>query len=261
MRIAPLLFAASLAGVPAIGQNAATTPVGRMAAEAHPTLTVAAIHLHDPNSRRRGFNFEGSRYVVRGESVESLIMFAYAVHRKQILGGPEWLRADRYDIEGKPDVPGEPNLKQQQEMLQKLLAERFSMHVTRENRDMPVYAIQIAKGGPKLTRAAKPDSEPDVQGNGHGTETTLTFTSVSLDDLPLALQFVIPDRPVINQTSVTGRYDFSLRYTPDEARATDPNAPPGIFTAIQEQLGLKLQPVKAPVDVLVIDAIERPSEN
>ena len=261
MRLAAVLFASFLAA-PALAQNQATaSPATRMAADAHPSLAVAAIHLHDPNSRRQGFNFEGSRYVVRNESVESLIMFAYAIHPKQILGGPGWIRTDRYDIEGKPDFPGEPGLKQQQEMLQRLLAERFGLRFVREKRELPVYSIQIAKGGPRLTPAAKPDAEPDVQGTGHGTETTLTFTSISMVDLPLAMQFSIPDRPVINQTGLAGRYDFKLRYTYDEVRATDPNAPPGMFTAIQEQLGLKLQPVKAAVAVLVIDHVERPSEN
>lgn len=181
-------------------------------------------------------------------------MFAYGIHPKQILGGPEWIRTDRYDIEGKTDFPGEPGLKQQQEMLQQLLAERFGLHFARKKRELPVYSIQIAKGGPRPTPAAK----PDVQGTGLGTETTLTFTSISMVDLPVAMQFSIPDRPVINQTGLAGRYDFKLRYTDDEVRATDPNAPPGLFTAVEEQLGLKLQRVKVPVDVFVIDSVQKP---
>ena len=231
-----------------------------MAADAHPSLAVAAIHLHDPASRRQGFNFEGSRYTVRNEPVASLLMFAYAIHPKQIVGGPDWVRTDRYDIEGKPDVPGEPSLKQQQEMLRKLLFDRFGLKIKREQRELSVYAIQVAKGGPKLKSAADPDAEPDQEGEGHGTEQTQIYTSATMKDFALGMNFFM-DRPVVDQTGLSGKYDFRVRYTYDEVRATDPNAPPGMFTAIQEQLGLKLQPVKTPVDVLVIDAVEKPSEN
>jgi len=260
MRIAPLLFAASLAGVPAMGQNAPITPATRMAADAHPSFAVAVVKLHDPNSHHQGFNFEGSRYVVRNQSVASLVMFAYAVHPKQIVDGPDWVRTDRYDIEGKPDTPGEPSLKQQQEMLRKLLFDRFGLKIKREKRELPVYAIEVAKGGPKLTAAANPNAEPDQDGEGHGTEMTQIYTSATMKDFAMGMNFFM-DRPVVDQTGLTGKYDFRVRYTYDEVRATGPNAPPGMFTAIQEQLGLKLQPMKAPIDVLVIDHVERPSEN
>jgi uncharacterized protein (TIGR03435 family) len=245
---------------PAIAQDTAAAPVARMAADAHPTLAVAAIHLHDPNSRRQGFNFEGSRYTVRNQSVASLVMFAYAIHPKQIVDEPEWVRTERYDIEGKPDVPGEPSLKQQQEMLQKLLAERFKLHFNREKRELSVYAIQVAKGGPKLKAAADPNAEADQEGEGHGTETTQIYTSATMKDFAMGMNFFM-DRPVVDQSGLTGKYDFRVRYTNDEVRATDPNAPPGMFTAIQEQLGLKLQPEKTATDVLAIDHVERPSEN
>jgi uncharacterized protein (TIGR03435 family) len=259
MRPPAVLFAFALAA-PVLAQSSSTTPVARMAADAHPSFAVAVIKLHDPNSHRQGFDFEGSRYTVRNQSVASLVMFAYAVHPKQIVGGPDWVRTDRYDIEGKPDVPGEPSLKQQQEMLRKLLFDRFGLKIKREQRELPVYAIQLAKGRPKLTAAASPDSEADQNGEGHGTEMTQIYTSATMKDFAMGMNFFM-DRPVVDQTGLTGKYDFRLRYTYDEVRTTDPNAPPGLFTAIQEQLGLKLQPVKAPVDVLVIDHVERPSAN
>jgi len=247
--------------VPACAQSVpATAKVERMAADAHPSLAVAAIHLHDPNSRLQGFNFEGSRYTVRNQSVASLMMFAYGIHPKQIADAPDWVLHDRYDIEGKPDVSGEPTLKQQQQMLQKLLTERFGLHFKGEKRELSVYAIQIAKGGPRLKPASNPDAEADQDAEGHGTETTQIYTSARMADFAMGMQFFM-DRPVVDQTGLTGRYDFRLRYTYDEVRETDPNAPPGMFTAIQEQLGLKLQPVKAPVDVFVIEHVERPSEN
>ena len=128
------------------------------------------------------------------------------------------------------------------------------------HRELAIYAIQIAKGGPKLTPAKYPDATPNERSSGKGTEATVTYTSATMQDFTAGEQRFL-DRPLIDQTGLTGKYDFSLHYTYDEARATDPNAPPGIFTAMQGQLGLKLVPVKAPVDVLVIDHVERPSEN
>jgi uncharacterized protein (TIGR03435 family) len=151
-------------------------------------------------------------------------------------------------------------LRQQQEMLQKLLADRFQLKFHRDKRELPVFALQIAKGGPKLKPAANPDAEADESGNGRGTEQTIVFTSASMGDFTLNEQFFV-DRPVVDQTGLIGKYDFSLRYTYDEAKSTDPDAPPGLFTAVQEQLGLKFEPTKAPVDVFVIDHVEPPSAN
>ena len=262
-----LLFAAlTLAPTPTRAQTAppapasATLPVVPMSPTADPSFAVAAIKPHDPASKRQGFSTAGGRYTIRNETLSSLICFAYAIHSHQLVGAPDWLHTDPYDIEGKPDAEGEPSLRQQQSMIKKLLADRFQLKVHIEKRELPVYAIRVAKGGPKLTPAAHPDAQPDQDGNGRGTEMTQTYTSASLDDLVLGMNFFL-DRPAVNQTGLTGRYDFSIRYTYDVANTTDPNAPPGIFTAVQEQLGLKFEPVRAPVDVLVIDTISRPSPN
>ena len=231
-----------------------------MAADAHPSFAVAAIKPHDPDSRRQGFDAQGDRFTVRNQTVASLMQFAYAIYWRQIIDAPDWVFHDRYDIEGKTDTEGEPNLRQQQEMLQKLLADRFGLKFHRDKRELSVYAIQIAKGGPKLTAAANPDAQPDQDANGHGTELTQIYTSSSMADFAMGMQFFL-DRPIVDQTGLTGRYDLKLRYTPDEARATDPNAPPGIFTAIQQQLGLKLEATKASIDVFVIERAEKPTPN
>ena len=202
-----LSTAVLVATAPLIAQDTpAAVPVGRMPADAHPVLEVATIKLHDPASHHQGFNFEGSRYVVRNQSVASLIMFAYAIHPKQIVDGPDWVRTDRYDIEGKPDVAGEPNLKQQQEMLKKLLAERFGLKVRPDKRDLSVYAITVAKGGPKLTATASADAEADQEGEGHGTEMTQIYTSATMKDFAMGMNFFM-DRPVIDETGLTGKYD------------------------------------------------------
>jgi uncharacterized protein (TIGR03435 family) len=264
MRLRPkhFLIAASLTAGVALAQTApqSIVPVKRMAADAHPAYAVAAIKPHDPASHHQGFRADGDRFLIQNETVTSLIQIAYSIHPRQIIDAPDWLRKDPYDIDGKPDAEGEPSLHQQQEMIQKILADRFKLKFHREQRELPVYAIQIEKGGSKLKPAADPDAQADQGGSGHGTEQTITYTSSSIGDFIMGEQFFV-DRPLVDQTGLTGRYDFSIRYTYDEARTTDPNAPPGLFTAVQEQLGLKFQPTKAPVDVFVIDHVEHPSEN
>ncbi|HEX9198697.1 MAG TPA: TIGR03435 family protein [Acidobacteriaceae bacterium] len=261
MRFQSLLIATALTASTALAQSTGATPVKPMAADAHPSFAVAAIKPHDPNSRHQGFDAKGDRVTARDQSVTGMMMFAYGIHPRQIAGAPGWVSDDRWDVEGTSDTPGEPNLRQQQEMLQKLLADRFGLHFNREKRELAVYAIQVAKGGPKLKPAANPDAEADQDGSGHGTEFSLRFTSVSLPEFAMGMQFFVHDRPVVDQTGIAGRYDLTLRYTFDEAKSTDPNAPPGLFTAVQEQLGLKLDAVKAPADVFVIDHVERPSAN
>jgi bla regulator protein BlaR1 len=221
------------------------SPVAPMAADAHPAFAVATIKPHDPDSHHQGFNVAGDRFIIRNEGVVSLMMFAYAMDKHQIVDMPDWVDGAAYDIEGTVDTAGEPNLRQQQEMIRKLLADRFQLRLHRDKRELSVYAIRIAKGGPKLIPAANPAAEPDQDAKSHGTEVTVTITSASVADFILGMQFFL-DRPLVDQTGLTGRYDFSLRYTYDETHATDPDAPPGKFTAIQEQLGLKLDTVKGP---------------
>jgi uncharacterized protein (TIGR03435 family) len=257
-----VVLAAALAAGSALAQTApqSTVPVKPMAADAHPSFAVATIKPHDPAIGRQGFHNEGDRVSILNESIPSLMMFAYSINKHQVIDLPAWAETPSYDIEGTVDTEGEPSLRQQQEILQKLLADRFQLKFHREKRDISVYAIQIAKGGPRLKPAANPDAQPDQEGNGHGTEMTQTYTSCSIPNFILGMQFFL-DRPIVDQTGLTGLYDFTLRYTYDEAKSTDPNAPPGLFTAVQEQLGLKFQPAKAPVDVFVIDHAEAPSAN
>ena len=261
MRIPPwrsLIAAVAFTAASALAQT--STSVQRMAANAHPSFAVATVKPHDPNSNHQGFNVAGDRFTIRNESLTSLLMFAYSMHPSQIVDGPAWLGDTPYDIEGTTDTPGEPNQRQQQEMLRKLLAERFGLKFHHEKRALSVYAIQIAKGGPRLKPAANPDAEPDQDASSHGTEVTVTITSATMADFILGMQFFL-DRPLVDQTGLTGRYDFKLRYTYDETHATDPDAPPGKFTAVQEQLGLKFEPTKAPTDVFVLDHVEQPSAN
>ena len=241
--------------------QAGPVPVKMMAAEAHPVFEVATIKPSDPNDRSEGFHSNGRRIYIENQTVNKMLIFAYAVHSKQVVGGPDWFGTERFDINGVPDVEGVPNMRQQQEMVQKLLADRFGLKFHREKRELAVYALTDAKAGPKLTKSqGDPNGLGDQTGNGNMGEMTYKFTNNTMDDFALCMQFYV-DRPVVNQTGLTGRWDFVLKWTTNDLKAADPNAAPGMFTAIQEQLGLKLEAVKAPAEVLVVDHAERPSAN
>jgi uncharacterized protein (TIGR03435 family) len=252
-------LALALAAAHALAQGPA--PFKHMAADAHPSFAVAAIKLHDPTSSRQGFSSNADRVNIRNESVAAMIVFAYSLNKEQVLKAPAWATDEPYDIEGKADAEGQPNLRQEQEMVQKLLADRFQLKFHMEKRELSVYAVRIAKGGPKLSPAANPNGILDQTGNGGGNVQTIKYSDCSMSDFAFGEQFFF-DRPVVDQTGLAGKFDFTIRYTVDESRTSDdPNAPPGIFTAVQEQLGLKFEPAKAPADVYVIDHIERPSPN
>jgi uncharacterized protein (TIGR03435 family) len=232
-----------------------------MKSGAHPSFAVATIKPHDPASQRAGFSSNSDRVYIRNESVASMTAFAYGLNKQQILNAAGWADGDTYDVQGKADVEGQPNLHQEQEMVQKLLADRFQLKFHYEKRELSVYAVRVAKVGARLAPAAKPDNQLNQIVDSNGNVLTVQYTSCSMPDFAFGEQPFL-DRPVVDQTGLAGRYDFTLRYTADESRASDdPNAPPDIFTAVQEQLGLKLEPAKAQADVLVIDRVEKPSAN
>jgi len=130
-------------------------------------------------------------------------------------------------------------------MRQKLLASRFNLTFHRQKRDLSIYAITVAKGGPKLGKSAdSPNGVPAESGSGGADQQERTFKNNSMSDFAPGMQAYM-DRPVVDETGLTGRYDFELKWTPDESSTTDPNAAPGIFTAVQDQLGLKLDRPRA----------------
>src|ERR1700723_359459 len=235
-------------------------PMSPMAADAHPSFEVATIKPADPNELKGNFRIGGHRIYIENQSVDSLLSVAYAIHQKQIVDGPAWL-GTIYDTVGQADVAGVPNLHQIQEMLQKLLASRFDLTFHREKRELSIYAITVAKGGRKLAKSANNSNGlPPQSGSGSVGQLIRNYTNNSMSDFALGMQGFL-DTPVVDETGLAGRYDFVLKWTPDELNTNDPNAPPGIFTAVQEQLGLKLEPTRGTTDVLVISHIERPTEN
>ena len=235
--------------------------VPKMSADANPSFEVATIKPSDPNDHNYGFHLSGHSIFIENQTVNSLISFAYSVQQKQIAGGPAWFGTDRFDIKGVPDAEGEPSWQQQKVMLQKLLADRFKITFHREKRELSIYAITVLKSGPKLaTSKSDPNALADQTGNGNGSQQMVKYTNNSMAEFALALQSNL-DRPVVDQTGLNGKFDFSLEWTSDQSQAADSNAAPVFFTAIQEQLGLKIEATKGLADVLVIDHVERPSDN
>ena len=245
----------------------------RMATDAKPEFAVATIKPSRPDAPRGGYGIRAQVVTTTNVTVSWMIKLAYSVHADQISGAPSWVDSDRYDTVGRSDTPGEPSRDQMKLMIQKLLIDRFQLKFHTEKKELPVYAMVLAKGGPKLTvSAADPNAFPGI---GFGREPgviSLIGRNTGLNGVANGLQSNILDKPVVDRTGLTGRYDFQLRFTPDPIQlanfsgleppnAADLNAPPDIFTAFEQQLGLKLQPTKAVVDVMVIDKIERPSPN
>jgi uncharacterized protein (TIGR03435 family) len=259
-----------------------------------PTYEFEAASIKPSISRVSSFvsGFTADGYRAAHETLQTMIVQAYGVRQYQISGGPSWLTSDFYDVEAKmePSVAdalktlGPDQLRMaQHQMLQALLADRFALKVRSGTKDGPVYFLVVGKNGSKLTDA-KSDAAHQLEGpDGGGITgvivlerrtadgTKVKATSVNIPYLARYFSQLLR-RPVLDKTGLTGVYDFTLDFVPDAGLApvsstADDNtlpADPGgasIFTAIQQQLGLKLEPGRGQVETLVIDHVERPSGN
>jgi uncharacterized protein (TIGR03435 family) len=246
-------------------------PSANMPANANPSFEVATIKPSKPGSPGKGLVMRDPRtFMTINYTVADLISFAYGVHPRQITGGPNWIESDNFDISATPDPPGLPNRKQIEIMVQKLLADRFKLTFHRDKKELSVFALTVLKTGPKLTAST---GDPNgLPGLGLGGLGIANVRNGNMSDFTGFMQSVVLDRPVVDQTELAGRFDFQLKWTPDDSQfpgikgqlpppKEDAETQPDLFTAIQKQLGLKLEAVKAPVGVLVIDHVEKPSEN
>jgi uncharacterized protein (TIGR03435 family) len=235
-----------------------------------PGYEVATIKPSPPDEQGRGFTLQGRHLVARNFTVEGLITLAYNLHPKQLTGGPEWLTTDHFDMDVLPDHEGLPSLEQARGIVRKLLADRFGLKFHEDTKELSVYVLSVAKGGPKFTKSASDPSSPPGLGGPPGR---MMVRNASMEEFAEVMQGTL-DRPVVDQTGLKDRYDFQFRWTPDESqyggRVPPPSsgdntpaadAPPPLFTAIQEQVGLKLDAMKAPAKVMVIESVEKPSAN
>jgi len=245
-----------------------------MPADAKPVFEVATIKPSAPDERRFGINVRpGGMFATVGTTLRDLITFAYGVHAQQLLGLPGWSESDKFDITAKPDVEGIPNEQQIEGMMQKLLAERFKLALHHDKKELTVYAFTKGKGEPNLIQTQRKGvSLPGLGFRGPGN---MMASNATIADVARLMQTMVLDRPVVDQTGLTDRYDITLNWLPDETQfrvrggqspfpppAADSNdTRPDLFKAVQEQLGLKLESTKAPTDVLVIDHVEKPESN
>jgi uncharacterized protein (TIGR03435 family) len=252
-------------------------PIKPMAADAKPGFDVVTVKPSTPGSQGKGIGFDGRHFRLLHANLNDMIALGYGLHAKQIVGAPDWAGKDLFDVDGVPDVPGIPSSKQIEILLQKLLADRFQLKFHNEQRELAVYAITVAAGGPKLTKTTAGPDDPSgfgIQGpNSQGV--TVIARNLTIAGFATWMQASVTDRPMVDQTELKDRYDFRLKWTPDDSQflqfrgagtalpppSDDPNAPPVFYTAVREQLGLKIEATKAPDEVMVIDSVERPSPN
>jgi uncharacterized protein (TIGR03435 family) len=229
-------------------------------ADSQLAFEVASVRPSGPDAMRGPLLFPpGGRFTVPNLDLRTIVQGAYDVRSIQLTGGPSWLY-ERYAIQAKTPE-GSFDEGQIKLMLRNLLAERFQLKLHHETKEFSIYALVVAKGGVKL-QESKDDKSRSFVGISLGS---IAATRSTLDAFCIRLS-ALTDRPWFNETNLAGSYDFKLHFDPGSVQQHAPpgsaeSTEPSIFTALQEQLGLKLEPRKKLVDILVIDHIERPTPN
>jgi len=230
-------------------------------APAAPNFEVASVKASAPGGRGGIVRMlpGNQTYIAQNMPLRVIMTVAYSVTDRQIAGGPDWINTEAYDITAKADR--RCTVQELHDMLARLLEERFQLKIRREKREMPIWALTVDKGGPKLTEhdAADLDHPPFGAGpgpNGRGT----TGKNVSMDYFAFMLSRML-DRNVADRTGLTKNYDLSIDFVRDIPGRETPQDGPTIFTALKEQLGMKLESAKGPVEFLVIEKAERPTAN
>jgi uncharacterized protein (TIGR03435 family) len=271
-----------------LGQSPVTLKTATTMQSAAAPLTFDAISIHPTKLKTTTVNGDVEigrmviqatldSYHVENATVKFLIMDGYGVKEDSIIGGPDWIGTTGYDVNAKvtPAADAPPpklNRAERRQMIQSMLADRFRLVVHNETKDAPIYELDLAKGGSKLPITTPNDTfakgingldgnpvssgYPVLLSRGRLIGQSVTIASL-IDYLKQELK-----RPVVDKTGLTGKFDLSLQWTPDNTLADSPLAGgPSIFTAVQEQLGLKLTSTHGPVKTLVIDHVEKPSAN
>jgi len=243
------------------------------------TFELAAIKPSKPDAQGNTFRVSGHRFETANTSLSDLISFAYGLHATQITGAPGWVQTDKYDLTVQSDAEGQSSEILWRGMLQKYLVQCFKLRFHRDTQELPLYVLTSGRAGPKLTESkGNPNGIPALlvtlgaRNPANANLGAVVATNANMGDLANVMQRVVLDWPVVDQTGIVGRFNFALKWTPDDSQfrqilvkiptPTDSaNAPPDLFTALQEQIGLKLDVIYAPSEIMVIDRIEKPSGN
>jgi uncharacterized protein (TIGR03435 family) len=234
------------------------------------SFEVASIKPAEPDSRAGRFirMQGGHQFHARNQTLKTLIGAAYSLNPREISGGPEWADSERFDILAATPGEARPALEEQMAMLRKLLAERFKLTFHREEKEMAVYALTELRGGPKLKESAGPaDASPELTNVIFPDHVRLPARNTTIGQFVWMMQRAVLDRPVVDKTGLSGRYDFDLEWAADESQFGGQVPHPADSTwpdlrrALQQQLGLRLEATRGMVEALVIDRAERPGEN
>jgi bla regulator protein blaR1 len=222
-----------------------------------------AVTIKPDNSGNGFWKYTADGFTTGGMAVNNLIRSAFNVLTDdQIIGLPAWAKSEPLTIQAKMDadtaatlgkLPPERQWKERQLMMQSLLGDRFALKAHHATKDLPTYELVVAKTGSKLKRSAS-----ETGGNVMVLSGKIDARAISMQSFAANLSLNV-GRVVVDKTDLKGGYDFAIEFAPEGADASDPR--PSLFTVLEEQLGLKLVPSKDPVDVIVIDHIERPTEN
>jgi uncharacterized protein (TIGR03435 family) len=242
------------------------------------TFDSATIKPSDSHARGHRFRVTGHRLETTSTSLFDLISFAYGLHATQIVGAPDWVQSGKFDLTLQADTEVQMDEALWIRMLQDYLTENFKLSFHRETKELPVYVLAIARPAPRLSTSKRdPNAVPELsialgtKNAANANLAVISATNATMADLASVLQRVVLEWPVVDQTGIEGRYDFALTWTPDgaqfgDARSTTslidaPDPPPYLATALQQQVGLTLDLLDSPSQVLVIDYVERPTAN
>jgi len=249
------------------GQNGTASQAASVEAKV-PVFDVVSIKPNRSGSGSMGIETHNDSYSATNVSLKRLLQDAYGIREDLISGVPGWAESTGFDIKAKVVDPNLDELRklsaeQRRSMLQSFLADRFQLKVHIETKELPVYELVVAKGGPKFHEAASSKGVADASKTPgmwiHNNE--LTATAIPLTSLAAMLSRQL-HRTVLDKTGLSGEYDLDLKWAPEDGQDPSPDSSaPSIFTALQEQLGLKLQSSRGPVETLVVDRVEMPSEN
>ncbi len=254
-----VMACAAWSQTPAASQNSA------------PAFEVATIKPVSPDEKAgRYITMQGTnRFIAKYYTLKLLIAAAYNLSPKVVSGGPAWIDSDHFDIVAETPGDKQPARPEQMALLRSLLADRFKLSFHREPKDFSIYALEVAKDGPKLKESTMPATDPvQLISTVYPQRIHLPAKNATMDDFASLLQRALLDRPVVDRTGLAGRYDFDLDWAPDETQfggevpvaPADAQAPP-FFTAIQQQLGLRLEAMRGNVQAFVIDHAEPPGAN